>query len=211
MTSIFIGISGPSGSGKTLLSSKIACEFPSSLVTLISEDSYYKDQKKLSPPEREKINYDSPKAFDHGLLLEHLKKLKCGYSIDAPVYDFTTHTRNNEIKRINPTKIILIEGILIFFHKEIRNILDIRIHVDTPLDLCLIRRMLRDVKERGRSSKSVLLQYKKHVRPSFLKNIKPYKKYAHIIVPRGGKNSVALAMINSKLKDMLRNIFSFFF
>jgi uridine kinase len=207
LTSIFIGISGPSGSGKSLLSSKIACEFPSSLVTLISEDSYYKDQKNIPEIERDKINDDSPKAFDHNLFLEHLNKLKCGESINAPIYDFNTHTRNNEKKRINSTKIILIEGILIFFHREIRDILDIRIYVDTPLDLCLIRRMNRDIKERGRSSESILLQYKKHVRPSFLKNIKPYKKYAHIIVPRGGKNSVALAMIKSKLKDMLKTIF----
>lgn len=201
--SIFIGIAGASASGKTLLASTIINELGSSDVVVISEDSYYKDLSHLSFEEREKINYDHPNSLDYDLLIEHLAKLKSGQEIDVPVYNYTKHCRDSDIVHIKPGSIIVLEGILLFTEKTLRDFMDIRIFVDTSLDLCLLRRIKRDILQRGRTIEYVMKQYHDNVRPMFLKFIEPSKKYAHLIVPKGGKNRVAIDVIKAKMRELL--------
>lgn len=200
---IIIGIAGPSASGKSLLAKTIYRELGSDQVVIISEDSYYKDLKTLSYEERCKVNYDHPEAFDHDLLYAHLQELQRGETVSVPKYDFTKHLRSSEAKAVGKHRIIVLEGILLFVEKELRNIMDIRIYMDTPLDICLIRRLKRDILERGRTLESVLDQYEETVRPMCLQFIEPSKKYADIIVPRGGENRIAIDMIQAKMRELL--------
>jgi len=200
---IIIGISGPSASGKSLLANTIIDELGSSQVAIISEDSYYKDRPQLSYEERCKINYDHPDAFDHDLLCQHLKQLENGETIHIPVYDFTTHLRSDKTKPIGQHQIIVIEGILLFAEPQLRETLDIRIFMDTPLDICLIRRLQRDINERHRKLEAILEQYQKTVRPMYLQFVEPSKKYADIIVPRGGANRIAIEVIQAKMRELL--------
>ncbi len=201
---IIIGISGPSASGKTLLSNSIINELNSNKIEIISEDSYYKCNAHLSAKSKIKINYDHPKALDHTLLYKHLNQLKNNISINIPIYDHTIHSRKQESKYISKTnKIVILEGILIFTNKKLRNIIDISIFMDTPLDICLLRRLQRDTTERNRSIKSILKQYEASVRPMYWKFINPIKKYADIIIPKGGKNKIALNFIKAKIKELL--------
>lgn len=201
---IIIGIAGASGSGKSLLASTILNDVGSDKVVVISEDSYYKDLTELSIEERAKVNFDHPDAFDHSLLAAHLSALKAGNSIDVPIYDYVTHTRKEQTRHIENNKtIIILEGILLFVDKHLRDLMDIRIYVDTALDTAFIRRLKRDVMERGRSMESVILQYETTVRPMFLKFIEPSKRYADVIVPHGGKNSIAIDLIQAKMKELL--------
>ncbi len=200
---IIIGIAGPSASGKSLLARTIYKELGSNKVVIISEDSYYKDLKELSYEERCKVNYDHPQAFDHDLLFHHLQKLQNGETIEVPKYDFTQHLRSDETKKVGLHRIIVLEGILLFVEKDLRNIMDIRIYMDTPLDTCLIRRLKRDIIERQRTLESVLDQYEETVRPMCLQFIEPSKKYADIIVPRGGENRIAIDMIQAKMRELL--------
>ncbi|NDH08152.1 MAG: uridine kinase [Gammaproteobacteria bacterium] len=200
---IIIGIAGPSASGKSLLANTIVNELGSDQVVVISEDAYYKDNSHLSLSEREKINYDHPDAFDHQLLCQHLRDLAENKSIEIPIYSYSKHIRLPETKTIGPHRIIILEGILLFTDLELRNLMDIRIFMSTPLDICLSRRLMRDVVERQRSFESVLRQYETTVRPMFLQFIEPSSRYADIIVPRGGENRIAIDMIQAKMRELL--------
>jgi uridine kinase len=202
---IIIGIAGASGSGKSLLASTIINELGSDKIAIITEDSYYKDQSHLPFDERVKTNYDHPDAFDHELLFEHINKLQSKQPIDVPVYDYTNHTRSAKTRKIsNDNTIIVLEGILLFAEKKVKDIIDIKIYVNTPLDLCLIRRIERDVLDRGRTIQSVIDQYQETVRPMFYKFIEPSQKHAHIVVPKGGKNRVAIDILKSKIRELLK-------
>ena len=200
---ILIGISGASASGKSLLANTIVKELGSEQVAVISEDSYYKDRGDLPFEERAKINYDHPNAFDHELLQQHLIQLQKGQSIHVPIYNHSQHIREKESRIIGQHTIVVLEGILLFVDPSLRELMDIRIFMETALDICLIRRLKRDVKERGRSLDSVLKQYEETVRPMFLQFIEPSKRYADIIVPRGGGNRIAIDMIKAKMRELL--------
>ncbi|MFT6834782.1 MAG: uridine kinase [Francisellaceae bacterium] len=201
---IIVGVSGASGSGKSLLSHSIVDDLGSERVVVITEDCYYKNQQELTLCERENTNYDHPKQFEHSLLEKHIKELLDGQDATIPTYDFTTHTRSNKTLTINhETSIIILEGILIFHDKRLRKLMDIKIYVDTPLDISLLRRMQRDVSERGRTIDSVIKQYRKTVRPMYIKYIQPTRRYADIIIPRGGKNRVAIDIIRAKMRELV--------
>ena len=202
---IFIGIAGGTASGKTTVVKKIMKRLKTSKLIQLDLDSYYKDFSGLTPEERNDINFDHPQSIDFDLLIKHIEELKSGNSIEKPVYDFTTHLRTKETTTIEPTKIIILEGILIFTNSMIRKLLDLKIFVDTASDIRLMRRIERDMKERGRSLDSVKNQYFKTVRPMHLEFIVPTKQYADIIIPSGGKNKAAIDMIISGIKDLLQN------
>ena len=201
---IILGISGPSASGKSLLANTIVNELGSDQVVVISEDAYYKDNNHLDFAEREKINYDHPDSFDHALLCEHLKRLQNGESVEIPIYSHSKHLRLPETRFIGRHTIIVLEGILLFTDKMLRELMDIRIFMSAPLDVCLSRRLMRDVVERHRSFESVLHQYEKTVRPMYLQFIEPSSRYADLIVPRGGENRIAIDMIQAKMRELLQ-------
>ncbi len=200
---IIIGISGPSASGKSLLANTIVSELGSEQVVVISEDAYYKDNGHLPFAEREKINYDHPDSFDHALLCDHLRELRMGKSVEIPIYSHSKHLRLTETRTIGRHAIIVLEGILLFSDKALREIMDIRIFMSTPLDVCLTRRLKRDVVERHRTFESVVHQYETTVRPMYLQFIEPSSRYADIIVPRGGENRIAIEMIQAKMRELL--------
>jgi uridine kinase len=200
---IIIGIVGPSASGKSLLAKTLVEELGSDRVIIVSQDSYYKDRSSLPLEQRAKINYDHPDAFDHDLLARHLEQLQTGKTIHIPVYDYSQHTRSDLTREIGQHSIIILEGILLLVESKIRELLDISIFMDTPLDTCLIRRLYRDVKERGRNLDSVLEQYQETVRPMYEQFIEPSKRYADIIVPHGGKNRIAIDVIKAQMREML--------
>jgi uridine kinase len=200
---IIIGISGPSASGKSLLANTIVNEMGSNEVTVISEDSYYKDLEHLSLTERAQVNFDHPNALDHTLLCEHLLELQNGKTIEVPIYDHTQHRRKEETRRVGKHHIIVLEGILLFVEKRLRDIMDIKIFMDTSLDICLLRRLKRDIVERARTLDSVMDQYHATVRPMYFQFIEPSKRYADIIVPRGGENRIAIDMIKAKMRELL--------
>lgn len=197
-----IGIAGGTGSGKSTLAKKIKESLKESVV-LICHDNYYKNNDNLSFDKRESLNYDHPDAFDTELLIEQLLKLKKGEKIDMPVYSFVEHTRAKETICIEPKKVIILEGILIFENEKLRNMMDMKIFVDTDADVRFIRRMSRDVKSRGRDLDSIVSQYLNTVKPMHEQFVEPSKKYADIIVPEGGYNIVALEMINERLKKLI--------
>lgn len=205
-STIIIGISGASASGKSLLANTIVNELGSQQVVIISEDAYYKDHSNMPFEERANINYDHPDAFDHQLLLQHLLELQLGNSIEVPIYNHSLHVREKETRRIGRHAIIVLEGILLFVERQLRELMDIRIFMETALDICLIRRLKRDIKERGRSLDSVLKQYEDTVRPMYLQFIDPSKRYADLIVPRGGNNRIAIDMIKAKMRELLSNL-----
>ena len=200
---IIIGIAGASASGKSLLANTIVKELGSEQVAVIAEDSYYKDNSSLTPEERAQVNYDHPDAFDHALLIEHLKQLQAGKSVEIPIYNHTLHIREQQTRCVGPHSIIVLEGILLFAELALRERMDIRIYMDTPLDICLIRRIKRDVVERGREMESVLAQYQATVRPMYSQFIEPSKHYADIIIPRGGENRIAIDMLKAKIRELL--------
>ena len=200
---ILIGITGGTGSGKSTVSKEIFKSIEEKDLTIIEQDSYYKDQSDLTFEERVKTNYDHPFAFDNKLLKEHLKALLNNETIEKPIYDFENHTRKKETVRVEPRDIIILEGILILFEPEIRELLDIKIFVDTDSDVRVIRRILRDIKDRGRTLDSVILQYMDTVRPAHLQFIEPTKRYADIIIPEGGYNKVAIDIIVTKINAIL--------
>jgi len=199
---LVIGVAGGSGSGKTTLVRKILSDFEGK-VTAVYHDNYYKCNDHLSYEERVTLNYDHPDAYDTDLMIEHLKKLKNGEAIDCPVYDFTKHNRSKETIHIVPKSIIVIEGILIFENEALRNMMDIRVFVDADADVRILRRMIRDVKKRGRDLNSVANQYLSTVKPMHEMYVEPSKQYADIIVPQGGKNMVAQALINARINEFL--------
>ena len=195
---LVIGIAGGTGSGKTTLMKNLIEEFQND-VTILSHDNYYKRHDDLSYEERCGLNYDEPAALETDLMAYHLEKLRHGEAIDCPVYDFTQHNRSNETIRIEPRKVIIVEGILIFENQPLRDLMDIRVFVDTDADVRLCRRIKRDVNKRGRSLESVLQQYQETVKPMHEMYVEPSKKHANIIVPEGGKNLVALDMIRGRI------------
>lgn len=201
-----VGISGPSASGKSLIAKTIYNELSNNVgfdnIGVISEDCYYKNQDHLPMKERVKVNYDHPNSIDHDLLLQHIKLLKNGNSINLPQYDYNQHTRKKEKILFKSKKVIIIEGILLFVDKFLRKQMDCLIYVETPLDICLVRRIKRDVNERGRTLTSVMNQYVHTVRPMFLQFIEPSKQYADIIVPRGGKNRIAIDILKAKIRGL---------
>ena len=199
---LVIGIAGGSGSGKTTLLKNLVEKFAEN-VTVLSHDNYYKRHDELTYEERCALNYDEPAALETDLMAYHLDKLRHGEAIDGPVYDFTVHNRSNETISIVPRKVIIVEGILIFENEPLRDLMDIRIFVDTDADVRLCRRIKRDVNKRGRSLESVLSQYQTTVKPMHEKYVEPSKKYANIIVPEGGKNMVALDMIVDRIRRHL--------
>ena len=199
---LVIGIAGGSGSGKTTLMKNLIEKFGEH-ITVLSHDNYYKHHDEMSYEERCLVNYDEPDAFDTSLMVYQLDQLRHGQSIDCPVYDFTVHNRSNETIRINPERVIIVEGILIFENEDLRNLMDIKIFVDTDADIRLCRRIKRDVNKRGRSLESVLQQYQQTVKPMHEKYVEPSKKYADLVVPEGGKNVVALDMIEGRIRRHL--------
>ena len=201
---IILGVSGASGSGKSLLAKNIVSKLGSKKVVIISEDSYYKSHENLTYKQRCDLNFDDPSAFDHALLADHLSKLKQGKDIQVPVYDFTTHSRSDQVQKVSADNVIVIlEGILIFHESGLRKLMDMKIFVDTDLDLALIRRLKRDISQRGRTVECVLSQYEKDVRPMYYKYIEPSKRFADLKVPHGGENKIAVDMITAKMKDFL--------
>lgn len=199
---LVIGIAGGSGSGKTTLTNQIAAQFLEQ-VTVIKHDNYYKAHDDMDYDERSRLNYDHPNAFDTELMIEHLKALKKGESIECPIYDYTIHNRSKDTITIVPNKVIIVEGILIFENKDLCDLMDIRIFVDTDADLRIIRRIQRDVMERARSLESVINQYIETVKPMHEQYVEPSKKNANVIVPEGGYNQAAMEMIRNHIKNHL--------
>lgn len=199
MSTMIIGIAGGTGSGKTTITDTLKKKFGDN-VSVIYHDSYYKRNDHLTYEERTKINYDCPDAFDTDLMVEHLKKLRNGQAVECPVYDYTQHNRSDKTVTIEPADVIIVEGILIFENEELRSLMDIKIFVDTDADERILRRIVRDVRERGRTIESVMSQYLTTVKPMHEKYVEPTKKLADIIVVGGGQNAVALDMIAKRVK-----------
>ena len=200
MSTILIGIAGGTGSGKTTLTRHLKEHFGQE-VTVISHDNYYKRQDGKTYEERAKVNYDHPSAFDTDLLIEHLRQLKAGHSIQCPVYSYSDHNRTDRTVEIFPTKVIIVEGILIFQNPTLRDMFDIKIFVETDADVRILRRALRDVEERGRTRQSVVTQYLTTVKPMHEQYVEPSRKYADIVVLEGGHNLVALEMIMQRIQN----------
>ncbi len=199
---LVIGIAGGTGSGKTTLMKRLIEKFEDE-VTVLSHDNYYKRHDEMTYEQRCQLNYDEPAAFDTSLMTYHLEELRQGRAIECPVYDFTVHNRSSETIHVVPKKVIIVEGILIFENEQLRNLMDIRIFVDTDADVRLCRRIKRDVNKRGRTLESVLTQYQQTVKPMHERYVEPSKKYANIVVPEGGKNLVALDMIVGRIQRHL--------
>ena len=202
---LVIGIAGGTGSGKTTLMKNLIARFAGD-VTVLSHDNYYKRHDELPYEERCKLNYDEPAALETDLMARHLEALRRGESILCPVYDFAVHNRSDETVRIVPQRVIIVEGILIFENRQLRDLMDIKIFVDTDADVRLCRRIKRDVNKRGRTLESVLLQYQQTVKPMHEKYVEPSKRFADIVVPEGGKNTVALDMITGRIRHHLEDI-----
>ena len=200
---IVIGVAGGSGSGKTSVTKAIYEKFKGHSIMILEQDYYYKDQSHLPFEERLKTNYDHPLAFDNDLLLEHINKLIQYEAIEKPVYDYAMHTRSGEVIHVEPKDVIILEGILVLEDERLRDIMDIKLFVDTDADLRIIRRLMRDIKERGRSIDSVIEQYTSVVRPMHNQFIEPTKRYADIIIPEGGHNHVAIDLIGTKIQTIL--------
>jgi uridine kinase len=200
---VVIGVAGGSGSGKTSVTKALYENFKGHSIMMIEQDYYYKDQSDLPLEERLKTNYDHPLAFDNDLLIEHLNQLLRYEPIEKPVYDYTIHTRSNEVVHVEPQDVIILEGILILEDERLRDLMDIKLYVDTDADLRIIRRLLRDIKERGRSMDSVIEQYVNVVRPMHNQFIEPTKRYADIIIPEGGHNHVAIDLMVTKIQTIL--------
>ncbi|NBI42336.1 uridine kinase [[Haemophilus] felis] len=204
---IIIAIAGASASGKSLIASTVHRELCDELgceeIGIISEDSYYKDQSHLAMEERVKTNYDHPNSMDRELLIEHLKTLKLGKAVEIPDYSYVEHTRTNKVRYFEPKKVIILEGILLLTDERLRQEVNVSVFVDAPLDICFIRRLQRDMKERARTLESVVEQYRKTVRPMYLQFIEPSKQYADIIIPKGGKNRIAINMLKAQIRQLL--------
>ena len=201
---LVIGIAGGTGSGKTTLMDNLVRRFGDQ-VTVLSHDNYYRRRDDMTMEQRRQVNYDEPDALETDLMVEHLDQLRRGEAIECPVYDFTQHNRSDRTITIVPKRVIIVEGILIFENEALRDLMDIRIFVDTDADVRLGRRILRDVEERGRTLQSVLEQYETTVKPMHEKYVEPSKKHANLVVPEGGRNYVALDMILSRIQRHLDN------
>ncbi|EQB86903.1 uridine kinase [Clostridium punense] len=202
---VLIGITGGTGSGKSTIAREIYKSFSENCIAMIEQDSYYKDQSHLTPEERTKTNYDHPDAFDTQLLVQHLNQLTQGKAINKPIYDFEVHNRKVETVSIESRDIVIVEGILVLQEKEVRDMLDIKIYVDTDADVRFIRRLVRDINERGRTIDSVITQYLTVVKQMHEQFTENTKRYADIIIPEGGHNKVAIDIINANIKQILQN------
>lgn len=200
---IVIGIAGGTGSGKTTITREIVKRLGEN-VTVLTHDSYYKERHDLTYEERTLLNYDHPNAFDNDMMAEAIAKLKSGESVEVPIYDYTIHDRTENTMTLHPTPVILVEGILIYHSEELRDLMDIKIFVDTDADVRILRRIIRDIQERGRSLDSVVSQYLNTVKPMHEAFVEPSKKYADIIIPEGGENLVALEMVVHRIEAHLK-------
>lgn len=201
-----IGVAGGTGSGKSTVARNILELAGASQVAYLCHDSYYFDHSALNLEERSKVNYDHPSSLDNALFAEHIRALQKGTSIETPIYEFATHARKTETRTIMPRRVILIEGILIFACPEIRRLIDIRVFVDTDPDIRFIRRLSRDIRDRGRSPQAVIDQYLATVRPMHMEFVEPSKKHANIVVPEGGMNEVAIDILNTKIQSVLKKV-----
>lgn len=204
MKTTIIGIAGGSGSGKTSVTSKIMKNLEGYSVALIEQDYYYKDQTHLSFEDRLKTNYDHPFAFDNDLLIQNLTDLRDGKTVDVPTYDYTIHTRSEKTITFEPKDVIIVEGIFALENEQLRNLMDVKIYVDTDADLRILRRLVRDIEERDRTMESVIEQYLTVVRPMHNQFIEPTKRYADIIIPEGGSNEVAIDIMTTKIQSLLK-------
>jgi uridine kinase len=200
---VVIGVAGGSGSGKTSVTKAIYESFKGHSITMLQQDYYYKDQSNVPIEERLKTNYDHPLAFDNDLLIEHIQKLLRYEPIEKPIYDYSLHTRSNEIIEVEPKDVIILEGILVLEDERLRSLMDIKLFVDTDADIRIIRRLSRDIKERGRTLDSVIEQYTNVVRPMHNQFIEPTKRYADVIIPEGGQNHVAIDLMVTKVQTIL--------
>jgi uridine kinase len=203
MKPIVIGVAGGTGSGKTTVAEKILHRVGAEHVAYIPHDAYYRELGHLPPEERARVNFDHPDSLETSLLIEHLKALRARQVVEIPIYDFTKHMRTKETHRVEPAPVILVEGILIFVEPELRALLDVKLYVDTDADVRFIRRLQRDIQERGRSVESVCKQYLSTVRPMHQEFVEPSKRYADVIIPEGGFNEVAIEMVAARLRGML--------
>lgn len=206
MTPLVVGIAGGTGSGKTTIAQNIAKALPAGSLTTIDHDSYYRDRSDLSFDERCKLNFDHPGSLETSLLVQHVRDLKAGNTVDIPTYDFKSHSRlKNSLRTATPTPIIVVEGILVFEDSELRDLFDMKLFVDTDSDIRVFRRIRRDIEERGRTFQAVREQYYKTVRPMHLEFVEPSKRHANLIIPEGGDNKPALDMIVCRLNDVIAN------
>ncbi|MCW5875889.1 MAG: uridine kinase [Anaerolineales bacterium] len=208
-TPLVIGIAGGSGSGKTTVSETILQRAGPELVAYIQHDSYYKDLSALPPVQRAAVNFDHPNSLETEMMVEHVSLLRNGQPVDVPSYDFTTHTRNKETQRLEPRPIILVEGILLFTDPQMRELCDLKLFVDTDADIRFIRRLHRDIQERGRTTESVIQQYQATVRPMHLEFVEPSKRYADLIIPEGGYNEVAMDVFMARIQAKVREYQSY--
>src|SRR6266436_5468789 len=200
---MIIGISGGTGSGKTTVAQKIIAPVGAGNVVYLQQDSYYRNLGDMPLDLRHRVNYDQPDAFDTELLINHLEALRAGECIEQPIYDYPTHSRKAETIHVEPRPVIIVEGILVFVNSQMRGLMDLKIFVDTDADIRFIRRLDRDVHERGRTVESVITQYQTTVRPMHLQFVEPSKRYADIIIPEGGFNDVGIALVTGKIKSLL--------
>jgi uridine kinase len=203
MRPLFIGIAGGTGSGKSTIARNIALALPQPSVATIDHDAYYRDRSDLSYEARSQLNYDHPDALESELLVEHIRTLREGREVHVPIYDFKTHARLKETRKVGPVPLIIVEGILVFVDEALRDQLDIKIFVDTDADIRVFRRIRRDIEQRGRTFQSVRDQYYRTVRPMHLQFVEPSKRWADLIIPEGGENRVALDLIIGKLNNVL--------
>lgn len=202
MAALLIGIAGGTGSGKTTIAKAIAHALPPERVSMIEYDAYYRDRPDLSDEARAQLNFDHPDSLESELLVSHLRELKAGHGVDVPIYDFKTHRRRVDVHRVEPTPVVIVEGILVFVEPAVRELLDIKIFVDTDADIRIFRRIRRDMEHRGRSFESVREQYYATVRPMHMQFVEPSKRWADLIIPEGGNNRVALDLIVARLRSV---------
>jgi uridine kinase len=203
---ILIGIAGGSGSGKTLVAENILRDLGSDEITLVQQDAYYRDLSRLPFEERDRRNFDHPDAIDIDLLERQIRELLEGKTVLQPIYDFSCHCRKNQTRSVGPHALIVLEGILVLYYPRLREMMDIKVFVDTDADIRLIRRLRRDTEERGRTLESVLDQYEATVQPMHLEFVEPTKRYADVIVPEGGQNHVAVDLLKTKIRSLLSNV-----
>jgi uridine kinase len=202
---IIIGVAGGSGSGKTTVVRQIVRHLGRSQVTVVHHDSYYRDASHLTEEQRAQINYDHPDSLETPLLVRHLHAMRSGRDVEVPVYDFTTHSRLAETETAPARKVVIVDGLLILWDRELRKLMDIKVFVDTDADIRMIRRLKRDIEERGRTTESIIRQYLETVRPMHLEFVEPSKRYADLIVPQGGENHVAVDMLITKIRAIVND------
>lgn len=206
MKPLVVGIAGGTGSGKTTIAHKVAATLPPEHVSIIEYDAYYRDRPDLSFDERAQLNFDHPDALETELLVEHVKQLTAGQTIEVPQYDFTTHRRRDETRRVRPTSVIVVEGILVFVDKRLRDLMQIKLFVDTDTDVRVFRRIRRDMEQRGRTFQSIRDQYYRTVRPMHREFVEPSKLWADLIIPEGGNSMVALELVSARLRNFVRDV-----